>query len=79
MTPAERQQVDALDCMHDSVKKVRTFVRTKWSTTLFAIRYFNQDNEELAYYCPNLQPQGSLVVFEPPRKWSAFSLAQIGL
>jgi hypothetical protein len=68
-----------------SVKRVTEYITVRqrgWfppRRELFAIHYFNRQNEEVAYFMPRMQPEGRLVVFDPLRVWSPESLEEIGL
>ena len=78
MTPHDLEMLVALRENPD-IKRICDYTRDKWDFTLMFVRFFSKDNKELAYYSPLLQPEGDLVIFEPPREWSVNELARIGL
>ncbi len=80
MNAETREQINVLESL-PNVRRVNDYVSVGYhrETVLFAVRYFNEDNEELAYYCPPVMPEASLVVFEPPRRWSEHLLRHIGV
>ena len=81
MTPEDARVKHLLESM-PCVRKVNELIdsdRYPPRRTLFATRYFNRENEEVAYFIPDLQPQGRLVQFDPPRIWSEWALQEIGL
>lgn len=67
MTGPERQRLTDLNWTHKALEYLTDRFGSRW---LFAIRYFNEEKEELAYYIPGLQPYGSVVFFDTPRRWS---------